>query len=484
MDYKRRVFIKELVREKESAMASTCTHEVLEHCQISPPPGSVPTTSLPLTFFDIPWVGDIHVECLYFYEFSNPTQHFTQTILPTLKHSLSLTLQHFYPLVGNLLCPPPPTKPYILYNNGDSIPLTIVESTNNFNHLIGNHPRDIIELDHLVPKLSPIQISNETFVFPLLALKITIFPNSGICIGITNLHVVDGWTSLNFMKSWASIVSAGGESIMTRLEKFLPYYDRDVIKDINGVEAILMNEYFGLRSTWKDSILGNTIALPLHHVQATFVLSRAQIQSLKKWLLAQRKNENGSTPQHLSRFVVTCAFIWVCLIKTQDQIGAISSNDVDEIYHFVFPADCRERLELPVPMTYFGNCLALSVSAAKKSELLAENGVVVAARAIEKTISVIKSEPLKGAERWISDLMNLLKLGRLCTVSGSPSLGFYESDFGWGRPKKAEVVTRPMNISLAECGNEKDGIEIGLLLTKSAMDTFSSIFEQSLNFLH
>ncbi|KAM3745147.1 hypothetical protein ACB098_06G104200 [Castanea mollissima] len=383
-------------------MASTCTHKVLEHCQISPPPGSVPTTSLPLTFFDIPWVGDIHVECLYFYEFSNPTQHFTQTILPTLKHSLSLTLQHFYPLVGNLLCPPPPTKPYILYNNGDSIPLTIVESTNNFSHLIGNHPRDIVELDHLVPKLPPIQISNETFVFPLLALKITIFPNSGICIGITNLHVVDGWTSLNFIKLWASIVSAGGESIMTRLEKFLPYYDRDVIKDINGVEAILMNEYFGLRSTWKDSIL----------------------------------------------------------------------------------ADCRERLEVPVPMTYFGNCLALSVSAAKKSELLAENGVVVAARAIEKTISMIQSEPLKGAERWISDLMNLLKLGRLCTVSGSPSLGFYESDFGWGRPKKVEVVTRPMNISLAECGNEKDGIEIGLLLTKSAMDTFSSMFEQSLNFLH
>uniref|UniRef100_A0A2N9GYH0 Anthocyanin acyltransferase n=1 Tax=Fagus sylvatica TaxID=28930 RepID=A0A2N9GYH0_FAGSY len=307
------------------------------------------------------------------------------------------------------MCPPPPTKPYILYNNGDSIPLTIAECTINFNHFISNHPRDIIEFDQLVPKLPPIHISNETFVIPLLALQVTILPNSGICIGITYRHVVDGLTSIHFMKLWASIFSG-----KTCLEKFLPYYDRDVIKDTNGVEAVLLDEYFRMRSSWKDFIL-----------------------------------------------------------------------DVDEVHYFVFPADCRDRLEYPVPKTYFGNCLALCVSEAKKSELVATNGVAVAATAIDKAISKLQSGPLKGAERWISDLMNLLKLGRMCTVTGSPSLGFYETDFGWGSPKKVEMVNQQTkNISLSECGDEKGGIEVGLMQTKSAMDTFSSIFEQSLNFLN
>uniref|UniRef100_A0A2N9EGU9 Uncharacterized protein n=1 Tax=Fagus sylvatica TaxID=28930 RepID=A0A2N9EGU9_FAGSY len=423
------------------------THMVLENCQVSPPQGSLPTASLPLTFFDIPWLGDLHVKCLYFYEFPHPTHHFTKTILPTLKNSLSLTLHHFFPLVGNLMCPPPPTKPYILYNNGDSIPLTIAECTVNFNHFIGNHPRDVIEFDQLVPKLPPIHISNETFVIPLLALQVTILPNSGICIGITNRHVVDGLTSILFMKSWASIVSG-----RTCLEKFLPYYDRDVIKDTNGVEAVLLDEYFRMRSSWKDFILGNTNALPIDHVQAKFVLSPSTNRNAK---------------------------------KAQDKIGALNSSDVDEVHYFVFPADCRDRLEYPVPKTYFGNCLALCVSEAKKSELVATNGVAVAATAIDKAISKLQSGPLKGAERWISDLMNLLKLGRMCTVTGSPSLGFYETDFGWGSPKKVEMVNQQTkNISLSECGDEKGGIEVGLMQTKSAMDTFSSIFEQSLNFLN
>lgn len=458
------------------------THMVLENCQVSPPQGSLPTASLPLTFFDIPWLGDLHVKRLYFYEFPHPTHHFTQTILPTLKNSLSLTLHHFFPLVGNLMCPPPPTKPYILYNNGDSIPLTIAECTINFNHFISNHPRDIIEFDQLVPKLPPIHISNETFVIPLLALQVTILPNSGICIGITYRHVVDGLTSIHFMKLWASIFSG-----KTCLEKFLPYYDRDVIKDTNGVEAVLLDEYFRMRSSWKDFILGNTNAVSIDHVQAKFVLNRSQIEMLKKWIFSQCKNiDNGSSlPKHLSRFVVTCAFTWVCFIKAQDKIGALNSSYVDEVHYFVFPADCRDRLEYPVPKTYFGNCLALCVSEAKKSELVATNGVAVAATAIDRAISKLQSGPLKGAERWISDLMNLLKLGRMCTVTGSPSLGFYETDFGWGSPKKVEMVNQQTkNISLSECGDEKGGIEVGLMQTKSAMDTFSSIFEQSLNFLN
>ena len=105
------VFSFALLRDHWPLILSTMFHpystiEVLEQCKIGPPPNLIPTTSLPLTFFDIPWLFCCPMQCLFFYELPYPTDHFKQTILPILKHSLSLTFQHFFPLASNLICPP------------------------------------------------------------------------------------------------------------------------------------------------------------------------------------------------------------------------------------------------------------------------------------------------------------------------------------------------------------------------------------------
>jgi hypothetical protein len=77
-------------------MAESFTVKVLEHCYVFPPPNSAPETSLPLTFFDIPWLFFSPGQPLFFYEYPYPTSFFTSTTLPNLKHSLSLALQHYY----------------------------------------------------------------------------------------------------------------------------------------------------------------------------------------------------------------------------------------------------------------------------------------------------------------------------------------------------------------------------------------------------
>src|ERR1044072_7504 len=93
-------------------MAQETSHDdavmVLQRCEVAPPPGSVPSTTLPLTFFDIPWFYCPPLQRIFFFEFPPPTHHFLQTALPALKHSLSLTLQHFFPFASNLILPPPP----------------------------------------------------------------------------------------------------------------------------------------------------------------------------------------------------------------------------------------------------------------------------------------------------------------------------------------------------------------------------------------
>ncbi|KAK9913120.1 hypothetical protein M0R45_036944 [Rubus argutus] len=87
-------------------MAKLSKLKVIEQCQVSPlPKSSFPQTSyhLHLTFLDIPWLFFSPSQPLFFYEFPYPSSHFTSITLPNLKHSLSLTLQHFYPFAGIVL---------------------------------------------------------------------------------------------------------------------------------------------------------------------------------------------------------------------------------------------------------------------------------------------------------------------------------------------------------------------------------------------
>ncbi|KAK9284530.1 hypothetical protein L1049_023705 [Liquidambar formosana] len=460
-------------------MALPYTVKVLEHCHVSPPPISVPPTSLPLTFLDIPWFFATTARRIFFYEYPHPTLHFTATILPLLKHSLSLTLQHFFPLAGTLRCPPHPTKPYFFYTDGDSVPFIVTESTGNFTHLLSNYPRDVKEFYSFVPKLPMACVSTETQVesIPLLALQVTVFPNSGICIGITFSHIVaDGMTIHHFMKSWASVFRSKGD--LSCIDKSLPFYNRSVVKDSKGRETFFLKQWWSRRSSWKED---TSTSLSEDKLRATFVMGRQDIERLKQWISTKCQINHESCPSHISTFVVTCAFMWVCLTKSQEVVvsGKNSLND-DELYHFCFIADCRNTHEIPVPITYFGNCLAIFFVSAKRGELIGEDGVVVAAKAIGSKVKELESGVLREAEMWMSKWKELKEVGHLLAVAGSPKLHVYDTDFGWGRPKKSEVVQVDISgtISLAECRDEEGGIEVGLALSRVEMEAFISIFEQ------
>ncbi|KAF5481182.1 hypothetical protein F2P56_001854 [Juglans regia] len=455
---------------------------VLEQNQVAPPPNSVPTTSLPLTFFDIPWLLCPPMQRLFFYDLPQPTNHFVQVILPSLKHSLSITLQHFFPFAADLICPPQPLKPHLLYAEGNSVPLTIAECADDFRQLIANCPRDVRELHPFVAQLPPARVSSDnTRVIPLMSMQVTVFPNKGICIGITFCHVTaDGRAFHHFIKSWASIFRSRGD--LTFLATSPPLHEKAVIKDLNGLEPIFLEEWWKWASTWKeeDSVLIHDILA--NKVRATFVLGRAHIENLKHRVTSECTTD--LKPLHTSTFVVACALIWVCLIKSQN--GGVSNfANNDKLYYFNFVADCRNRVEFPIPSTYFGNCLAICFVSLAGSELVGETGFFKAVKVIGDRVSELESGALRGAERWLLDWKEISELGRLVTVAGSPRLGIYDTDFGWGRPKKSEVVQIDVSgaISLAECRDEDGAIEVGLSLSRTRMNSFNAIFEQSLKLL-
>ncbi|XP_059661989.1 phenolic glucoside malonyltransferase 1-like [Cornus florida] len=453
--------------------------KVVEHCEISPPPGSVPPTSLPLTFFDIPWLLFSPSQPLFFYELPHvSTTHFTTIILPNLKHSLSLTLQRFFPLAGNLTTPLHPTKPHLVYTEGDSISLTVAESTGDyFNHLTGHYPRHVRDFHHLVPQLEPPTVSSDPHTHPTLAIQITVFPNCGICIGFTFLNVLgDGRTFNNFLKSWASIFRLGIDSDLPVLNQF---YDRSVISDPNGLEPIFLEEWWSLRTSQKEFMDTSRMGLK-DMVRATFVMGPTHMEKLKQWIRTRSKKIFGSPDLHLTPYIITCAFVWACLTKAR---GIDNKEVCEELHYFGFIAGGITRLDYPVPTNYFGNCVAFGRPVTKRNELLGEDGIVFAAKSIGETTKKLDGDVLGGGKSWISDGKVLLGSELHVTVTGSPKVDLYELDFGWGRPRKIEEISidRSRAVSLTESRDVEGGIEIGLALSKPKMDAFASLFANSFN---
>ncbi|KAJ4971687.1 hypothetical protein NE237_004786 [Protea cynaroides] len=446
-------------------MSSFKPIKVLDRCNIAPPPGSVTTTStvLPLTFFDIHWLPLSPVELLFFYEFPYPISQFMQSHLPNLKRTLSSTLIHFYPLAGNLSWPMESNKPMICYTKGDSVSFTLAESNANFNHLSSNDLRNAIDSRPLVPHL-PASGS----IVPMLAIQVTIFPNSGICIGVTHHHsICDGRGFTHFMKTWASI------STLESSEP-LPLLDRTVVKDHDGITKIFLDELDGFMGS--QSMFGNRrlrvmdIELKPNMVRATFELNEETSKRLK---------ERFNPP---SRLVAICAYTWVCLVKAEAKTGGSKSNST----HFVVNVDCRARLDPIIPKTYFGNCVIGCVVNAEKTDLI-KGGVAMATQLIRSAIQKVEEEGiLRGLEDSLSSLLKMKSSNsRRLGAAGSPQFGFYKIDLGFGRPKKVEMASndRTGSMFLKESSNLDGGIEFDLVLNRQEMDAFVSLFVDGLHAL-
>ena len=475
--------------------------KVLEECGISPNPStlsSISSTSLPLTFLDIPWLFFPPSRPLFFYNFPYPTSHFSSTILPNLKLSLSLTLQHFYPFAGTLLLPPQPAKPEILIGANDAVSFTVAESNGDFNHLCSlNNQRDLKELQALAAQLgrhdddAPSDARAEKL--PLLAVRITVFPNSGFCLGLAFHHVVaDGRTFNNFMKLWSSFCS---RNILNHhhhhehYSSFFPSYDRRVIVDPRGLESIFLKEWWK-RRTWSVKGLEQSCngINETNNVHTTIVMGLVDIDNIRTWVIKKPSEEEEQERHSLdfSPYVLTCAYLWVCVLKSQEQGGLITQKcackDPD---YFAFVAGGLTRVDYPVPATYLGNCVGFGRATVARGELLGEDGVLVAAKAIRSTVKRLDRGMLGGAEKWISEWEELIGSDIHVMVSGSPKVDLYGRDFGWGRPKKIDdiEIESTKAISLSESRDIKGGIEIGLVLPKPEMDAFTVLFKEGLKAL-
>ncbi|CAN1231987.1 Coumaroyl-CoA:anthocyanidin 3-O-glucoside-6''-O-coumaroyltransferase 1 [Linum perenne] len=433
--------------------------------------GSVPATSIPLTFLDILWITSHPIQRVFFYDLPVSISQFRESVIPNLTSSLSIALRYFYPFAARFISIPWPNKPYILYSDGDYVPFTVAESTAlDFDQVTSDQPNDVRLLHPLLPKLpkplpKPVAKDDGTTASSLLSVKVTLFPNSGICIGIEFFHVAaDGIAVNHFFKSWAEISRSGCKDL-SWIENNPPYLDRGLIKDPKNLESIFLEHLWKSASPWDENSVHDKL---INKVRATFVINAEDIFRLKKSVKA-------------SSFVVASALVWINLAKSQ-----VDDDDDDKISIYVFPADSRGRMEPKVPATYFGNCLGGVGVSLRQGDLVPDGGFAIAAEEIAAKIAEMEREgPLKDAENWFKGSRNerVKRFGKMVSVAGSPKLRVYETDFGWGRPRKSEPVHIDFSGSVyfSDARDvERGGIEFGLALKKEDMDVFIAGFEEQL----
>ncbi|CAA7014329.1 unnamed protein product [Microthlaspi erraticum] len=430
-------------------------------------PDSDNSLTIPLTFFDIQWLGGHPVKRVFFYRLTESTrEHFHSFILPKLKLSLSLVLQNYLPLCGRITWEPNTPKPSIVVSQNDAVSVTIAERDSDFSLLSGYGRRPVSELHTLIPELPATDDSATA-----CSLQITLFPNQGFSIGVSAHHaVLDGKTSSMFIKAWAHLCKQHLENRVVSLpENLTPSLDRSLLKDFTWLDEEMIEVVTSLKADKTNkrglSPIHQAMKLGDDVLMATLVLTRVDVERLR-----ERVKSESSSPScllHLSTFVIAYAYAWTCLVKAR------GGGNTDRTVNFSFTADLRKWLNPPLPATYFGNCLfGRGCFNRKAAEFAEERGFVTAVEILSdmvKGLSSLKVETIAKVHTAMIDS------GRGCSqfgiVSGSNRLGVYESDFGWGRPVKVDVVSIDQGaMSMAERRDEAGGMEIGVCLKKAEME--------------
>ncbi|KAL3618159.1 hypothetical protein CASFOL_038480 [Castilleja foliolosa] len=451
---------------------------IVENCQIAPSSRAPAEQLLKLLHFDMLWLLSSPLKILVFYDLSCSESYFLDTVVPNLKNSLSLSLKHFPSLAGKILIPYN-SRPVSRYVGGeDSVSMTISVSNADFKKAIGYHSREADEVHGLV---SP----PDSSTIKLLAIQVTLFPNQGVCIGLTGHHsTCDGPALTLFMKAWASINKFNGDEsrLFASGEECLPFYNRDVVPDGDQ----LADECWSHVKMLMPTITATTAIDTLHPMvttrQRTFhativLLSEAEMKILKSFVLHKKPDM-----VRVSSFSVACAHLWTCFVKAAAAAGEEVADDEPEYISFL--VDCRGRFRPPLPNNYFGNCMLTVVTESTNGTLRGNKGLLSAAEVIGEAIRKTIDNERGIMDGYTKSVLEFVKRRgeRMLIVGGSPRLDFYGIDYGWGGPIKYEAVSDRDSLEvffLSKSRKYRGGMEIGVLMSKVRMDAFAAVFDRA-----
>ncbi|KAJ7969909.1 HXXXD-type acyl-transferase family protein [Quillaja saponaria] len=333
-------------------------------------------------------------------------------ILKKLKDGLSVVLEEFYQLAGKLEKDEEGVF-RVEYDDG----MTGVEVIEAVADEIGVADLTVEDGSSTLKELVPCNgiLNLEGMHRPLLSVQLTKLKD-GLAMGCAFNHaVLDGTSTWHFMSSWAEICSGSPSTSV------LPFLERSKARNTR------LKLDLSLPPDPLSSTNGDAKADPLLR-EKVFKFSEAAIDKIKSTINADLTSD-GSKP--FSTFQSLSVHIW-------RHVTHARNLKPEDFTVFTVFADCRKRVEPPMPETYFGN-LIQAIFTATAAGLLSANPPQFGASLIQKAIEMHNSKVIEERNKeWESapKIFQFKDAGTNCVAVGSsPRFKVYDVDFGWGKPE-------------------------------------------------
>ncbi|KAJ0661927.1 putative shikimate O-hydroxycinnamoyltransferase [Helianthus annuus] len=361
-----------------------------------------------LVTFDLPYIAFYYNQKLLIYK--GGVEEF-ESIVEKLKDGLKVVLEEFYQLAGKL------------DKDDDGVFKVVYDDDMDGVEVVTATVEDAETADLLneegTAKLKELLPYNEVLNFeglhrPLLSIQLTKLKD-GLAMGCAFNHaILDGTSTWHFMSSWAEICT-GSKSISIQ-----PFLDR--------TQARNTRVKLDLTPPEQQNGDGATATKPPPLKEKIFKFSESSIDKIKAKVNANPANESTKP---FSTFQSLSTHIWHAVTRARQ----LAPEDYTVFTVF---ADCRKRVDPPMPESYFGN-LIQAIFTVTAAGLLQANPPEFAAALIQKAIESHDAKAIEARNKeWESNpiIFQYKDAGVNCVAVGSsPRFKVYDVDFGFGKPE-------------------------------------------------
>lgn len=340
-------------------------------------------------------------------------EDFIKTLLDNLKHSLSLTLVHFYPLAGRMktLTTQNPPSCVVFVDCNDSPGAKFIHAA-----------LDLSIADILSPTYVPLvvqsffdhdrAINHDGHTRSLLSIQVTELVD-GIFIGCSINHSLgDGTSFWNFFNAWSEIFQGQGK--IDKYPSNLPIIKRWIPE---GYDPIISLPY-----SHPDEFISRFEAPQL--LERVFHFSSESIAKIKA-----RANSEAKT-QKISSFQSLSALLWRTITRTRNLPH-------DQSTSCRLAANNRSRLDPPLSQYYFGNCIQTVRGITTAGELLEHDLGWAAWKLHEAVVSHSDKAIREWLEAWKQSpfIYQVDRFFDPCSImmGSSPRFNKYGCEFGMGK---------------------------------------------------
>ncbi|KAG4133797.1 hypothetical protein ERO13_D08G110100v2 [Gossypium hirsutum] len=247
---------------------------------------------------------------------------------------------------------------------------------------------------------------------PLLSVQVTKLKD-GVAMGCAFNHaILDGTSTWHFMSSWAQICS-GSNSVSVS-----PFLERTKVRNTR-VKLDL--------SLPPNPVNGDANQGPQLR-EKLFRFSEAAIDKIKSKVNSTPPSDSSKP---FSTFQSLAYHVWHHVTLARE----LKPQDYTV---FTLFADCRKRVDPPMPESYFGN-LIHAIFTVTAAGLLSANPPQFGASLVQKAIEAHNAKAIEERNKeWEAapKIFEYKDAGVNCVAVGSsPRFKVYDVDFGWGKPE-------------------------------------------------